>query len=129
MSETNALPADESSGTEPIAIIGMGCRFAGGAHSPEEFWNMLIEGRDGVAEIPEERWAEYVEASAENAAALRNTTRVGAFLDDVAGFDAGFFGILPREAEQMDPQHRLMLEVAWEALEHAGVPPHLLAAW
>ncbi|MET7307227.1 MULTISPECIES: type I polyketide synthase [unclassified Streptomyces] len=127
MSETNALPADEGSGTEPIAIIGMGCRFAGGAHSPEEFWNMLIEGRDGVAEIPEERWAKYVEASAENAAALRNTTRVGAFLDDVAGFDAGFFGILPREAEQMDPQHRLMLEVAWEALEHAGVPPHLLA--
>ncbi|MGW4160210.1 type I polyketide synthase [Streptomyces sp. NPDC004788] len=127
MSETKALSVDEGGRTEPIAIIGMGCRFAGGAHSPEEFWNMLIEGRDGVSEIPEERWAKYVEASAENAAALRNTTRVGAFLDDVAGFDAGFFGILPREAEQMDPQHRLMLEVAWEALEHAGIPPHLLA--
>ncbi|WP_063766007.1 type I polyketide synthase [Streptomyces sp. NRRL F-5193] len=127
MSETHAQAPHEDGGPEPVAIIGMGCRFAGGAHSPEEFWTMLIEGRDGVAELPEERWAAYVEASAENAAALRHTTRVGAFLDDVAGFDAGFFGILPREAEQMDPQHRLMLEVAWEALEHAGIPPHLLA--
>ncbi|MFE5770468.1 type I polyketide synthase [Streptomyces sp. NPDC056485] len=116
-----------SENREPIAIIGMGCRFAGGANSPDAFWKLLIEGRDGVSEIPGDRWAKYLEAGARNAAALRDTTRMGAFVDDIAGFDAGFFGILPREAEQMDPQHRMMLEVAWEALEHAGIPPHRLA--
>jgi 6-methylsalicylic acid synthase len=112
---------------EPIAIVGMGCRFAGGADSPAAFWQLLADGRDGVSEIPAERWAAYVEASTENAIALRDTTRQGGFLDDISGFDATFFGMLPREVEQIDPQHRMMLEVTWEALEHAGIPPHSLA--
>lgn len=127
MTEATGSPRFATDAPEPIAIIGMGCRFAGGADSPESFWRMLVEGRDGVSEIPDERWAPYIAASAENAAALRGTTRLGGFLDDVAGFDADFFGVLPREAEQMDPQHRMMLEVAWEALEHAGIPPLDLA--
>ncbi len=112
---------------ESIAVIGMGCRFAGGVNSTESFWELLIEGRDGVTRIPENRWERYLEADPQNAAALRETTRMGAFVDGIAEFDAGFFGILPREAEQMDPQHRMMLEVTWEALEHAGIPPHRLA--
>ncbi|MFC8845293.1 MULTISPECIES: type I polyketide synthase [unclassified Micromonospora] len=113
--------------TVPIAIIGMGCRFAGGVNSPEDFWKLLVDGRDAISEVPPDRWAAYLEASTENAAALQKTTRFGAFLDDISGFDADFFGITPREAELMDPQQRIMLEVAWEALEHAGIVPDHLA--
>jgi 6-methylsalicylic acid synthase len=112
---------------EPIAVVGMSCRFAGGVASPEDFWRLLIEGRDAISEVPEERWASYVESSQENAAALRKTTRFGGFLDRIDGFDADFFGVMPREAELMDPQQRILMEVAWEALEHAGIPPTSLA--
>ncbi|MFC9057721.1 type I polyketide synthase [Streptomyces sp. NPDC057074] len=112
---------------EPIAVIGMGCRFAGGIDSPERFWNFLMDGADAIGEIPPERWEPYASASAENAALLRRATRFGGFLTDIEGFDAEFFGITPREAELMDPQQRIVLEVAWEALEHAGVPPRGLA--
>ncbi|MEC3982036.1 type I polyketide synthase [Amycolatopsis sp. H20-H5] len=108
---------------EPIAVVGMSCRLAGGVASPEDFWRLLIEGRDAISEVPEERWASYLDASSENAAALRKTTRFGGFLDNIDGFDAEFFGVMPREAELMDPQQRILLEVAWEALEHAGIPP------
>ncbi|WP_322778141.1 SDR family NAD(P)-dependent oxidoreductase [Frankia sp. Cas4] len=113
--------------TESIAIIGMGCRFAGGADTPQKFWRLLARGEDAISEVPPQRWASYAEASQENAAALRKTTRFGGFLDDIEGFDAEFFGIMPREAELMDPQQRILLEVAWEALEHAGIPPASLA--
>lgn len=112
---------------EPVAVIGMGCRFAGDANSPEEYWRLLMEGRDGIGEVPPERWESYAEASPQNAATLRKVTRNGGFLDDIEGFDADFFGILPREAELMDPQQRIVLEVAWEALEHAGIRPRSLA--
>lgn len=117
----------EATANEPIAVIGMGCRFAGDVDSPERFWNFLMEGKDAISEIPSERWEPYASSSAENAALLRRTTRYGGFLSDIAGFDADFFGITPREAELMDPQQRIVLEVAWEALEHAGVPPRGLA--
>ncbi|MFE7993820.1 type I polyketide synthase, partial [Streptomyces shenzhenensis] len=122
----------EDSGTdgvarEPIAVIGMGCRFAGGVDSPDAYWRLLTSGKDAISEVPPERWAGYANASPQNAAALRRTTRYGGFLDDIAGFDAEFFGITPREAELMDPQQRIVLEVSWEALEHAGIPPHTLA--
>nr|AMK48247.1 6-methylsalicylic acid synthase [Streptomyces gandocaensis] len=122
----------EDSGTdgvarEPIAVIGMGCRFAGGVDSPDAYWRLLTSGKDAIGEVPPERWASYANASPQNAAALRRTTRYGGFLDDIAGFDAEFFGITPREAELMDPQQRIVLEVSWEALEHAGIPPHTLA--
>ncbi|MET8183191.1 type I polyketide synthase [Streptomyces sp. NPDC005336] len=108
---------------EPIAVLGMACRFAGGADTPEAFWDLLLDGRDGIKEVPEKRWRVYEEAGPDHAAAVRRATRWGGFLDDIEGFDAEFFGLSPREAELMDPQQRLLLEVAWEALEHAGVPP------
>ena len=112
---------------EPIAIIGMACRFAGGVDSPEKFWTLLRDGGDTVGEVPQGRWDWYATQSREHAAAVRDVTRRGAFLDDVKGFDADFFGITPREAALMDPQQRIVLELAWEALEHAGLPPRTLA--
>jgi phthiocerol/phenolphthiocerol synthesis type-I polyketide synthase B len=115
-----------SSMEEPIAIIGLGCRFPGGVHGPEDYWQFLSEGRSAVGELPPERWAPFEDGSPETAAALARTTRSGSFLDDVDDFDADFFEISSREAVKMDPQQRLLLEVAWEALEHAGIPPSSL---
>ncbi|MEA5366924.1 type I polyketide synthase [Amycolatopsis sp., V23-08] len=112
---------------EPIAIVGMACRFAGGVDSPEKFWRLLRDGRDAIGEVPEERWAWYARQSGGHAAALRDVTKSGAFLDDIKGFDADFFDLTPREAALMDPQQRIVLELAWEALEHAGIPPRSLA--
>jgi 6-methylsalicylic acid synthase len=112
---------------EPIAIIGIGCRLAGGISTPAEFWTFLLDGGSDVREIPAERWEPYLRRDPRNAAVLRETTPWGTFLDDLPGFDADFFGVSPREAELMDPQRRLALEVSWEALEHAGVPPRSLA--
>ncbi|WP_264014421.1 type I polyketide synthase [[Mycobacterium] manitobense] len=112
---------------EPVAVIGLGCRVAGDVGTPADFWNFLLEGRSDVREVPEQRWEPYLRRDPRNAAVLRETTRWGTFLDDLAGFDADFFGVSPREAELMDPQQRLALEVSWEALEHAGVSPRSLA--
>lgn len=112
---------------EPVAIVGIGCRLAGGVDTPVKFWTFLLDGRDAVTEVPAERWEPYLQRDPRNAAILRQTTRWGSFLDDLPGFDADFFGVPPREAELMDPQQRLALEVSWEALEHAGVPPRSLA--
>ncbi|MFH8367682.1 beta-ketoacyl synthase N-terminal-like domain-containing protein [Streptomyces sp. NPDC018031] len=111
---------------EPVAVVGMSCRFPGDADSPDAFWRMLIEGRDGTRDGAE-RWEGYAAAGPDHAAVVRETTARGGFLPDIAGFDAEFFGISPREAELMDPQQRLLLELAWEALEHAGMPPLGLA--
>ena len=111
---------------EPIAIVGMGCRFPGGADSPEEFWNLLKNGVDAVAEIPTSRWDLEAYFDEDPTARGKMYTRRGAFLTGKNSspeyFDAGFFGIAPREAAAMDPQQRLMLEVAWEALERSGQP-------
>ncbi|WP_141755444.1 polyketide synthase, partial [Mycolicibacterium grossiae] len=112
---------------EPIAVIGLGCRVAGDVTTPAAFWSFLLEGRSDVREVPAERWEPYLRRDPRNAAVLRDTTRWGTFLDDLPGFDAEFFGVSPREAELMDPQQRLALEVSWEALEHAGVTPRDLA--
>jgi 3-oxoacyl-(acyl-carrier-protein) synthase/SAM-dependent methyltransferase len=111
---------------EPIAIIGMGCRFPG-AQTPEEFWRLLDEGRTAIREVPSDRWENELLFDADRDAPGRIAIRAAGFLDDIAGFDAAFFGIAPREAASMDPQQRLLLEVAWEALENAGVPPDRLA--
>lgn len=113
--------------TEPVAVVGIGCRFPYDIRSPEAFWTMLREGRDAVSEIPEERWSAYAARGPRFAAALRRAVRHGSFLDQVDGFDPLFFGISPREAALMDPQQRILLEVAWEALEDAGLPPARLA--
>ncbi|MCC3332253.1 type I polyketide synthase [Nocardia abscessus] len=96
--------------TEPIAVIGIGCRVPGGGCGPDEFWQLLDDGVDAITEVPPDRWVGEVGSPA----------RWGGFLSDVDAFDAAFFGIAPREAEAMDPQQRLLLEVAWEALEQAG---------
>jgi len=111
---------------EPIAVIGLGCRLPGGIAGPEDLWRALSEGRSTVGEVPAERWALFDDGSAETAAAIAGTTRWGSFLADIDAFDAEFFDISLREAAKMDPQQRLMLEVAWEALENAGIPPTTL---
>ncbi|WLQ34499.1 acyltransferase domain-containing protein [Streptomyces castrisilvae] len=99
---------------EPIAIVGIGCRFPGGP-DPTSFWQLLSEGRDAVGPVPAARRE-----------LLGDAVRWGGFIDDIDRFDPLFFGISPREAVQMDPQQRLVLELAWEALEDAGVAPHSL---
>jgi phthiocerol/phenolphthiocerol synthesis type-I polyketide synthase B len=111
---------------EPIAVIGLGCRFPGDIVGPEAFWEFLSAGRSAVSEVPPKRWSAFDDGSPEVAAALARTTRWGAFLTDIEAFDAEFFDISTREAVKMDPQQRLLLEVAWEALEHAGIPPSSL---
>ena len=113
---------------EPIAVVGLGCRFPGEIAGPESLWRFLCEGRSSVGEVPPERWALFDDGSPEAAAALSGTTRWGSFLTDIDAFDAEFFEISPREAVKMDPQQRLLLEVAYEALEHAGIPAHSLTA-
>src|SRR5688572_9204553 len=98
---------------EPIAIVGIGCRYPGGVASPEDLWQVVAEGRDVIGGFPADRGWDVSE--------LDTATIEGGFLEDPASFDAGFFGISPREAVVMDPQQRLLLETAWEALERAGV--------
>ncbi len=116
-----AHSADGSYAGEPIAVIGLGCRFPGGIAGPQAFWQFLCEGRSAVGEVPPDRWAPFDDGSPEVAAALSGTTRWGSFLADIDAFDAEFFEISPREAAKIDPQQRLLLEVAYEALEHAGL--------
>ena len=111
---------------EPIAVIGMGCRFPDGISGPEALWDFLCERRSSIGKIPDERWELFDDGSAEARAVLARTTRWGSFLPDLDAFDAEFFEISPSEADKMDPQQRLLLEVAWEALEHAGIPPSSL---
>jgi phthiocerol/phenolphthiocerol synthesis type-I polyketide synthase A len=111
---------------EPIAVVGLGCRLPGGIHGPDAFWQFLVEGRSAVGTVPDERWQMFDDGSAEVGAVLARTTRWGSFLDEVAAFDAEYFDISPSEADRIDPQQRLMLEVAVEALEHAGIPPESL---
>ena len=113
--------------SEPIAVVGIGCRFPGGANGPEAFWRMLSEGVDAVTEVPKDRWdiGRFYDPDPETSGKMYS--RYGAFIEDVDRFDAPFFGIAPREAAQMDPQQRLVLEVVWEALEHAGQSPAALS--
>ncbi len=125
--EALSHPAVSDTTPEPIAIVGLGCRLAGGLTTVAQFWQFLLEGGSAVREVPAERWEPYLRRDPRNAAILAETTTLGTFIDDLAGFDAEFFGVSPREAELMDPQQRLALEVSWEALEHAGVPPRSLA--
>ena len=120
--EADAAPA----GADAIAVIGVGCRLPGGVEGPAAFWQMLLAGRDVVSEVPADRWGQFTPAGRPSARVVEAVNRRGGFLVDVAGFDAEFFGISPREAELMDPQQRILLEVAWEAIEHAGIDPDAL---
>ena len=112
----------EQAEQEPIAVIGMGCRFPG-AESPAAFWQLVQSGTDAVREAPSDRWGTVASNDAQLDAAGRQRIRYGAYLDNVFDFDPDFFAMAPDEAINMDPQQRLLLEVAWEALEDAAVPP------
>ncbi|KFE69303.1 type I polyketide synthase [Hyalangium minutum] len=110
----------------PIAVVGIGCRFPG-ANEPERYWRNLAEGLDLVTEVPPDRWDNEQWFDPDPDAPGKTYSRHGGFLGKVDGFDAAFFGIAPRDAVHMDPQHRLLLECAWEALERAGLPADRLS--
>ncbi len=111
----------------PVAVIGMACRLPGEIDSPDRLWDALLRGDDLVDEIPTGRWDVDMYYDPEPGVPGRSVSRWGAFLHDVGGFDADFFGMTEREATAIDPQHRLLLEASWDAFEHAGLNPARLA--
>lgn len=111
----------------PIAVIGMACRLPGGIDSPEQLWDALLRGDDLVTEIPAERWDVEEYYDAERGVPGRSISRWGAYLNNAADFDPEFFGLDDRKATVLDPQHRVLLEASWEAIEHAGIAPDSLA--
>lgn len=117
-SHTSPPPPDTRDG---IAIIGMGCRFPGGINDCEAFWKLLVEGREGVCDVPADRWNVERFYDPEPGIVGKSIARRGGFVEGIDQFDPQFFGISPREAAHIDPQQRLLLETAWEAIEDAGL--------
>ncbi|MEO1399841.1 MAG: type I polyketide synthase [Cyanobacteria bacterium J06635_1] len=117
----------ETAKTEPIAVIGMGCRFPGGADTPDAFWHLLQTGQDAITPVPGDRWDidQYYDPNPQSPGKM--VTRHGGFVEQLYEFDPYFFGLSPREAMTLDPQQRLLLEVSWEALEQAGQAPDRLS--
>ena len=104
-----------------LAIIGMGCRYPGGANSPEEFWELMIGKKDAIQTIPSDRWDVDSIFAPDFRREGKINVRKGGFIQDIDKFDAGFFGISPLEASRMDPQQRILLEVSYETIEDAGL--------
>ena len=111
---------------EPIAVVGLGLRFPGSVHTLSDFAQMLETGTEGIGEIPNSRWDNSLYFDAEQGKPGRICTHSGGYLDQIDQFDPKFFAISPKEANNIDPQQRLMLELAWEALEQANIDPHQL---
>src|ERR1044071_4377203 len=122
------LAAATAARSAPIAIVGLGCRFPGAATGGDAYWRLLAGADDAITEVPPARWDidRYYDPDPDRPG--KTNSRWGGFVADVDMFDAGLFATSRREAEAMDPQHRLLLEVAWEALEHAGIAPDALSA-
>ncbi|VBA50366.1 Mycocerosic acid synthase-like polyketide synthase [Mycobacterium pseudokansasii] len=114
-------------GVTPVAVIGMACRLPGGVDSPRKLWEALLRGDDTVTEVPADRWDADEYYDPEPGVPGRTVCKWGSFLDNVGDFDPEFFGITEKEATAIDPQHRLLLETAWEAMEHAGLTPEKMA--
>ncbi len=117
----------EQTRVTPVAVVGMGCRLPGGIESPEQLWEALLRGDDLITEVPADRWDADEYYDPEPGLAGRTVCKWGSFLTDVADFDPEFFGINEKEATAMDPQHRLLLQASWEAMEHGGLTREALA--